>query len=224
MSKVILVTGTCTRLGKRVAQRLASEGYRVIAGMPDPRGVDRDTARHLAAFSNVEVLQVDLADDWSVAGAIAQVLERHGSIDVLINHTGAPQPVTTLEDATTSARFRATFEQSLYGVLRTYEAVLPAMRERNSGLVINITAAERAKAFAAPDRASKMAVEALTEGFHDELRGSRVESVSLRAGSFPVELITDEVLELVRMPQGSRPTRVCLESGLNTSFRARAAV
>ena len=87
-------------------------------------------------------------------------------------------------------QIRKMFEVNFYGVLRTYNAVLPSMRQAKSGLIINITsgASGHTLPFMIPYLASKFVVESITEGMQEELADYGIENVSIQPGVFPTEM------------------------------------
>jgi short-subunit dehydrogenase len=97
---------------------------------------------------------------------------------------------TGLLEAYSIDQLKRLFETNVYGILRTYKAVLPSMRSRKEGLIINISSG--LGLFALPNitaySASKFAVEAFTEGLNGELKAFGIESVSIQAGAYPTEI------------------------------------
>jgi NAD(P)-dependent dehydrogenase (short-subunit alcohol dehydrogenase family) len=188
MSKVIFITGTSTGFGKLTTLTLARAGYKVLAGMRATRGHNAAVAAELAAIPNVEVVDVDITDDASVAAAFRQVFLRHPHVDVLVNNAAVSG--FGLLEAYSLEQIRKIFEVNFYGVIRTIQAVLPSMREAKSGLIINITsgASGHTLPFMIPYLASKFGVESITEGLADELRDYGIDSVSIQPGVYPTEM------------------------------------
>jgi NAD(P)-dependent dehydrogenase (short-subunit alcohol dehydrogenase family) len=188
MNKLILITGTSTGFGKLMATTLAAAGHTVVAGMRGTTSKNAAVARELASLPNVEVVELDVASDESVQLAVAQVLAKHGHIDVLVNNAGVTG--YGLTEAYSLDRVRELFEVNFYGVLRTYQAVLPAMRQARRGLIINITsgASGHTLPFMAPYFASKFAVESITEGIQEELRDYHIDNVTIQPGVYPTEM------------------------------------
>ncbi|WP_046246534.1 SDR family oxidoreductase [Hymenobacter terrenus] len=188
MAKLILITGTSTGFGKLMTTTLAAAGHTVVAGMRGTTAKNAAVAQELAALPNVEVVELDVTSDESVRQAVAQTLARHGRIDVLVNNAGVTG--YGLVEAYSLDQIRQLFEVNFYGVLRTYQAVLPAMRQARRGLVINLTsgASGHTLAFMTPYLASKFAVESITEGIQEELRDYNIENVSIQPGVYPTEM------------------------------------
>jgi NAD(P)-dependent dehydrogenase (short-subunit alcohol dehydrogenase family) len=192
MNKTVFITGTSTGFGKLTATTLASAGYKVIAGMRGISGKNETVAKELRSLPNVEVVEIDVTDDSSVNNAFEKVLEKYGRIDVLVNNAAVSG--FGLLEAYSLDRIRQMFEVNFYGVIRTYQAVLPSMREHKSGLIINITsgASAHTSPFMVPYFASKFGVESITEGLQDELKQFNIDNVSIQPGVYPTEMNTGE--------------------------------
>lgn len=188
MSKNIFITGTSTGFGKLTAITLANAGHSVIAGMRNTTGKNAAVARELGAMANIEVVDIDITSDESVKQAFASVLEKYGVIDVLVNNAAVSG--FGLLEAYTAEQFRRMLEVNAIGVLRTYQAVLPSMRQQKSGLIINLTsgASGHTLPFMVPYLSSKFIVEAITEGAQDELAEFGIENVSIQPGVYPTEM------------------------------------
>ncbi|MCG2615235.1 SDR family NAD(P)-dependent oxidoreductase [Terrimonas sp. NA20] len=188
MSKTIFITGTSTGFGKLTAITLANAGNSVIAGMRNTTTKNAAVAAELNAVPNIEVVDIDITDDNSVTQAFTAVLSKYGKIDVLVNNA-AVSGFGLLEGYSLS-QIRDMFEVNFYGVLRTYQAVLPSMRAEKSGLIINITtgASGHTLPFMIPYIASKLVVESITEGSQDELAQFGIENVSIQPGVYPTEM------------------------------------
>lgn len=188
MSKTIFITGTSTGFGKLTAVTLAKAGHTVIAGMRGTKGKNEAVARELAALDNMEVVDIDITDDASVKQAFEKVLAKYGHIDVLVNNAAVSG--FGLLEAYSLEQIRNMFEVNFFGVIRTYQAVLPGMRKQKSGLIINITsgASGHTLPFMIPYLASKFGVESITEGLQDELSEYGIENVSIQPGVYPTEM------------------------------------
>ena len=188
MSKIIFITGTSTGFGKLTTITLSKAGHTVIAGMRGTSSKNAAVAKELAALSNVEVVEIDITSDTSVKEAFEQSLSKHGRIDVLVNNAGVTG--YGLLEAYSIEQIRRMFEVNFYGVIRTYQAVLPAMRKAKSGLVINLTtgASGHTLPFMIPYFASKFGVESITEGLQEELAQFNIEHVTVQSGVYPTEM------------------------------------
>lgn len=188
MSKTVFITGTSTGFGKLTAITLANAGHSVIAGMRNVNGHNGAVARELSLIDNIEVVEIDITNDDSVKQAFSYSLSKYGKIDVLVNNA-AVSGFGLLEGYSLD-QVRKMFEVNVYGVLRTIQAVLPAMRQEKSGLIINLTtgASGHTLPFMIPYISSKLVVESITEGLQDELRDFNIENVSIQPGVYPTEM------------------------------------
>jgi len=192
MDKIVFITGTSTGFGKLTATTLAKAGYTVIAGMRGIAGKNEAVAKELGALPNIEVVEIDVTDDFSVTNAFEKVLQKYGKIDVLVNNAAVSG--FGLLEAYSLDSIRQMFEVNFYGVIRTYQAVLPSMRAHQSGLIINISsgASAHTSPFMVPYFASKFGVESITEGLQDELKQFNIDNVSIQPGVYPTEMNTGE--------------------------------
>ena len=178
-NKVALVTGTSTGIGLTTSLHLARNGYTVFAGMRNPAKADvlRETSDGLP----VHVVEMDVTDDTSIEGAVAAA-GGAGAIDVLINNAGLGG-ATPLE-LTPMTEHEAIFQTNYFGAIRCIQAVLPAMRERGSGCIVNITSMEGLVAI--PDQvaysASKWALECAGEALAHEVYRFGVRVVNVEPG------------------------------------------
>ncbi len=180
MSKVVLITGSSSGIGLETAIRLARAGYRVFGTMRD---LSRSEALVVAALEDklpLDAVRLDVNDDASVAAGVAQVHDKAGRIDVLVNNAGVggggPFEVRPLEKG------RATFETDYFGAIRMIRAVMPEMRARRDGVIVNVTSIAGLAPLPAMGHyaAAKHALEAATETLAHEARpfGVRVASVA----------------------------------------------
>jgi len=190
MKKIVFVTGTSTGFGKLITQTLSKEGHTVIAAMRGTNGKNQAVAEELAALPSVDVVELDVTSDVSVQEAFEKSLTKYGQIDVLVNNAGLAG--FGVAEAYTLDQVRRLFEVNFYGVLRAYNAVLPSMRARKDGLIINLStgASGFTVPFMVPYMASKFAMETLTEGFQEELKDYGIENVSIQSGVYPTEMNT----------------------------------
>ncbi len=165
-----LVTGTSTGIGFATAVSLARAGHFVFATMrnPDAGG----TLREIIGAENlpVSIVALNVDDDVSVADAIAGMLKEKSQIDVLVNNAGIGGG-GAVEEVPLSD-FRQIMETNYFGALRCIQAVLPHMRQRGQGCIVNISsiAGRIANAPQAPYAPSKWALEALSECLAQEVK------------------------------------------------------
>jgi NAD(P)-dependent dehydrogenase (short-subunit alcohol dehydrogenase family) len=176
-----VVTGTSTGIGFATSLRLARAGYRVFAGMRNLAKADPLREAAAAERLPVEVVELDVCSDASVAAAFAAV-RGHGPVDVLVNNAGIGG-ATPLE-LTPDDEHRRMFETNYFGAIRCIRAVLPEMRERGSGAIVNITSV--AGLVATPNQipysASKWALECAGEALAHEVRRFGIRVVNVEPG------------------------------------------
>ena len=116
------------------------------------------------------IYAMDVDSDSSVSSTIAEIQQTHGHIDILVNNAGIER--TGSIEETPLAECRAVMETNYFGALRCMQALIPAMRKRRSGCIINVTsvAGRIASAPLTPYMASKWALEALSEGLAGEMK------------------------------------------------------
>lgn len=162
MRKVVLITGVSSGIGAATALALAGAGYRVFGGARSPA--------KLAPIPGVEIVALDVRDEAQVRAAVAQIEEAAGSIDIVINNAGVSLvgPV----EATSVAEARALFDTNVFGVLNVVQAVLPGMRQRQAGLIVNISSVLGflPAPFMGLYASSKHALEGLSETLDHEVR------------------------------------------------------
>lgn len=172
-----LVTGASTGIGFATAIRLATEGHEVHASV---RSLDSGQALLDASKElDLSLVVMDVDDDDSVSTALGGLQADRGPIDVLINNAGIANGHSVEE--TSVAEFQRVMNTNTWGTLRCIHAVLPQMRERTAGHIINVTSIAGRVAIAAQGAyaASKFAAEALTEVLAAEAKpfGIRVTSI-----------------------------------------------
>ncbi|BCI51871.1 short-chain dehydrogenase/reductase [Mycolicibacterium litorale] len=157
--KTVLITGCSSGYGLATAQRFHAEGWNVIATMRTPRDAV------LTPGERLTVLPLDVTDPASIAEAVSS----SGPIDVLVNNAGIG--AVGAFEATPMSLVRELFETNTFGVMAMTQAVIPQMRERRSGVVVNVTSSVTLAAMplTAVYTASKMAVEGFTASLALEL-------------------------------------------------------
>lgn len=166
---VTVVTGANSGIGRATAVHLASVGHTVYGTVRSEARADKLRAMSEAAGVSVALVELDVADDESVAAGFEQILATAGRVDHLVNNAGVGGNAVVEECP--PALFAEVMNVNLNGVVRCVQAVLPQMRERGSGTIVNVTSvAGRLAAVAqAPYTASKWALEGLSEQLAHEV-------------------------------------------------------
>ena len=216
MSQTIFITGASSGIGKATAERFAERGWNVVATMRNP-----DDGADLAGRADTVVTHLDLLDPDSIGAAIAAAEDRFDGIDVLVNNAGygAYGPL----EATSMDVIRRQFDVNVFGLIETIQAVLPGMRTRRQGTIVNVSSVggRAAYPFGTPYHGSKWAVEGLSEALHYELSalGIRVKIIepggvrtdfSGRSFVFTNDLELEDYQPLVEtfLAAGGSPTRL----------------
>jgi NAD(P)-dependent dehydrogenase (short-subunit alcohol dehydrogenase family) len=162
LSRVVLITGASSGIGRATAELLAGRGYRVFGGVRAPA-----TTRPLAG---VEFVPLDVRDEASIKACVEEVCSRSGRIDVLINNAGI-NLVGAVEE-TSISQAQALFDTNVFGVLRMIQAVLPGMRRQGAGQIINVSSilGFLPAPFMGVYASTKHAVEGLSESLDHEVR------------------------------------------------------
>ena len=133
----VLITGTNRGIGLATALAFGRAGHTVFAAMRNP---DRSTELAETARKEqlaIRVLSMDVDSDTSVRDTIGTVQNQHGPLDVLINNAGIVRR-GSIEELPVS-EFRALMETNYFGALRCIQAVMPEMRKRKSGCIVNVS-------------------------------------------------------------------------------------
>jgi NAD(P)-dependent dehydrogenase (short-subunit alcohol dehydrogenase family) len=192
--QVILITGCSSGFGRLSAQTLARQGHIVFASMRDigrRNATVRSELDDLAKSENLnlQVIELDITNDFSVKDAVTEVIDRAGRIDVLVNNAGVLYVGVT--EAFTIEQVQRQIDVNFFGVIRMNRAVLPHMRRQGNGLLIHISsiAGRAVIPFFGIFNASKFALEALAESYRYELSGLGIDSVIVEPGPYGSNLI-----------------------------------
>lgn len=179
MSKVVLITGGSSGIGKSIGEFLSDKGFTVY-------GTSRSPERYPG--TKIKLVALDVADVLSVENAIKTVAIEAGRIDVVINNAGAG--ITGPIEDIPNEEIKRNFETNLFGPINVIKAVLPQMRKQNSGLIINITSI--AGYMGLPYRgiysASKGALELITEAFRMEIKDFNIKMTNVAPGDFATNI------------------------------------
>lgn len=187
--KSIVVTGSSSGFGQKAVKDFADRGYQVFATMRGPESKNAAVKAELEAYSDsIHVVDMDVTNDESVETAIASVLEKAGKIDVLLNNAGVMYLGIT--EAFSIAQARAQMETNYYGAMRTIQAVLPAMREARSGLIINTSSmvGQISAPYFSTYAATKHALEGYLQGLRYEVAPFGIDIAIVQPGPFPTGL------------------------------------
>jgi NAD(P)-dependent dehydrogenase (short-subunit alcohol dehydrogenase family) len=178
----VLITGTSSGIGLATAVAFAKAGHKVYATMRNPRRAPELGRRAASERLPITIAAMDVDSDESVKAGIDRIVSEAGAIDVLVNNAGIERSGSVEELAL--AEFRAVMETNYFGALRCIQGLLPAMRERRSGCIVNIAsvAGRIACSPLAPYTASKFALEALSESLAQEMKPFNVRVAIVEPG------------------------------------------
>jgi 3-oxoacyl-[acyl-carrier protein] reductase len=168
--KVVLVTGASTGIGAETARRFAAEGARVAVHYWRSDAAALGVAREIeSAGAEALVVAADVASKEDVATMIASVVDRFGTVDVLVNNAGSPVVRATIEELAEEGWDRA-IAVNLKSVFLVSQAVIPIMRRRRSGRIVNVSSLVGRTGESSPHyAAAKGGVNALTKALAREL-------------------------------------------------------
>jgi NAD(P)-dependent dehydrogenase (short-subunit alcohol dehydrogenase family) len=182
MTKVVLVTGASQGIGRATAERFAAAGWSVAATMRRP-----GEAPHGATSDRIRTVALDVTDQQSVADAIVQVISAFGQIDALVNNAGygLVGPFEVIDEA----QVRRQFETNVFGLMAVTRAVLPHMRARRSGVIVNVSSMGGRVAFPfySVYHATKWAVGGFSESLAYELRPYGIAVKIIEPGAIKTE-------------------------------------
>ena len=189
MPKTVLITGASSGFGRDTAETLFRAGHTVYASMRGAQGKNREAAEALQKLG-IKTVELDVGDDASVKAGVKNVLAEAGRIDVLINNAGIGSAGVT--EAFSAEQAEVVFDTNVIGLLRVTRAVLPSMRQKRDGLIINIGSilGRVTFPFLGIYGASKFAVEALIDSLRYEVSQLGVEVVEVQPSAYPTNFFT----------------------------------
>jgi NAD(P)-dependent dehydrogenase (short-subunit alcohol dehydrogenase family) len=195
-SKVVLITGCSTGIGRATAERLAKGGWTVYATARRPESIE-----DLAA-AGCRTLALDVTDEQSMTAAVRAVEDAEGAVGALVNNAGYSQSGAV--ESLSMDELRAQFETNVFGLVRLTQLVLPGMRERRWGRVVNISSIGGKLVFPGGGayHATKHAVEALSDALRFEVKGFGIDVIVVEPGLIKTNF-ADTVAE--RIAQGDGP-------------------
>jgi NAD(P)-dependent dehydrogenase (short-subunit alcohol dehydrogenase family) len=194
--EVVLITGAASGFGERTASLLAQKGYRVY-------GTSRKA--HSSGHEGVSMLELEVSSDQSVERCISSLLEKTGRIDVLVNNAG--QALIGGLEETSVDEAMAHLNTNLFGAVRMVNSVLPGMRNRKSGRIINI--ASIAGTFPVPFEGyygvAKAALIAYSDVLRQEVKSLGIKVSVVEPGFFRTNLGNARVAAKNRIPDYDGP-------------------
>jgi NAD(P)-dependent dehydrogenase (short-subunit alcohol dehydrogenase family) len=165
MARTVLITGASSGVGEAVARHFFNRGWNVAATSRTM------SERSSADNANAATLRLDVTDEESIAATVAEATRRFGAIDVLINNAGVG--LAGPLEAITNEQIQRVFATNFFGAVAVTRAVIPQMRERREGTIINVTSitGRFGLPFMSPYDATKFAIEGMSESLRYELEG-----------------------------------------------------
>ncbi len=187
MTKTWMITGVSGGLGREIARAALERGDVVVGAMRRPEAV---AAFEALAPGRAHGVVMNVTDTAAVAAAVAKAESVTGTIDVLVNNAGYGL-VGAVEEASLD-EVRAQFEVNVFGPLAVLKAVLPAMRARRAGRIINITSVSGLAVWAGTGVycASKWALEGLTQTLAQEVAELGIRVVNVAPGGLRTDFAT----------------------------------
>jgi NADP-dependent 3-hydroxy acid dehydrogenase YdfG len=185
--RTVLVTGASSGMGEEVSVQYADAGWNVVATMRDPS----NAGERLSSRSRIQVEALDVNDATRIAEVVNGAVERFDGIDALLNNAGFAQ-LGAVEEVSPE-QVRSQLETNVVGVLRMIQAVLPSMRERHTGHILNVGSMGGHESL--PTMAvycmSKSAVQNLTEGLAKELRPLGIHVTLLEPAGYATNFVAN---------------------------------
>lgn len=176
MSKIILITGGSSGIGRSIASFLSSKDDYIVYG----------TSRNIENHKNLNfnLIQLDVTSIDSINACIDKVISKHGKLDVLINNAGVG--ITGPMEETPNEEIEKHFKTNLYGPINIMKKVLPHMRKNNSGLIINITsiAGHIGTPFRSIYSAGKSSLDIISETLNMEVKDFNINIVCVAPGDY----------------------------------------
>lgn len=180
MKQTVLITGASSGFGKETVKLFHQKGWNVVATMRSPD-------QSFAALDGVLVTRLDVTDKGSITSAVDLAIRQFGGVDVLVNNAGYGT-LGALE-AAPDAVIHQQFDVNLFGLIDVTKAVLPGMRARHTGVIINVSSigGQVTFPFCTLYHATKFAVEGLTESLQYELNPLGIRLKIVEPGGYKTE-------------------------------------
>lgn len=200
---VAVVTGASSGFGMLTSVALAEAGYMVISTMRNPEL--RDPLDKLAMTKNVsdfiEVIPLDVTSEEQIVSAVSTIIASHHQIDLLVNNAG--YACGGFVEELSAEQWRKQFDVNVFGVIDVTRAVLPYMREKQNGTIINLSSISGRFGFPglAPYAASKHAIEGFSESLRLEMLPYNVHVVLIEPGSYRTSIWDKGIQETTVNPR-----------------------
>jgi NAD(P)-dependent dehydrogenase (short-subunit alcohol dehydrogenase family) len=180
--KTVVITGTSKGIGLETALAFGRKGYKVYAGMREPDSAEALKEQIEQEDLDISICSLDVDSDESVRECFDAIWKKEDNIDVLVNNAGVE--VHGSVEETDLWKFKYVMETNYFGCLRCIKSVLPQMRKRGSGCIINVTsiAGRIANTPLGPYNASKFALEAISEALAQEMKPHNVRVAIVEPG------------------------------------------
>ena len=184
-NKVIFVTGASRGFGELIVEQALAKGHSVVATARNPRTI----VERFGDRPNVLAVALDVTDEAQAHAAAMAAIDRFGRIDVLVNNAGYGL-LGAVEEAS-AKEIEAVYRTNVFGLLAVTRAVLPYMRRRRSGHVINFSSIGGYAAWAGFGVycSTKFAVEGLTEALAQELQPLGIHATVVEPGAFRTDFL-----------------------------------
>lgn len=209
---VWFITGCSTGFGLELARQAIEHGWRTVMTARDPSKLEG-----YGATDNVLVLKLDVTQPDQIAAAIQAAEARFGGIDVLVNNAGIGY-FAAIEEGE-EAEVRKMFEVNVFGLTRMTQAVLPGMRHRRSGCIVNVASLGGLRGFAALGQynATKFAVEGLSEALRLEVEPLGIRVMVVEPSGFRTDWAGRSANESARQIDDYMATAGTVRAGVRAS-------
>lgn len=179
MSKIVLITGGSSGIGKSVGEYLTQKEFKVYGTSRNPKNIKNHP---------FQLIALDVNNTESIINAIDEIIATEGRLDILINNAG--MGITGPIEETPTSEMRKVFNTNFFGAIEVMKAVLPQMRKQGSGLIINVTsiAGYMGLPFRGIYSATKGALEIVTEAVRMEVKNFGIEITNVAPGDFATNI------------------------------------
>lgn len=183
--KTVFITGASAGIGFECAKIYSEKNWNVVATMRNPQGASNELKK-----SNIHIVKMDVTNTESIHNAVNEAIQRFGQIDVLINNAGY-YSIGVIE-AISEDEIRRQIETNLMGLIYTTKVVLPFMRKRRSGLIVNLSsvAGRTTVPLQSIYHATKWGVEGFSQSLLYEVEGLGIDVVLIEPGVIKTDFYT----------------------------------